>query len=87
MRNYISLGKIDEEHFQLLISLTSITSEKLKTALKHYFVYGESQRSVCEQFRVNSSYFSLKVRLVQDVSRTVLYLYPYYADLYKNTCI
>ncbi|MBJ9214347.1 hypothetical protein I5481_20955 [Citrobacter freundii] len=81
----IEPGSIDKEHFYLLLSLTSISSEKMKSALEHYFVLGESHRSVCKYFGVNSSYFSLKVRVIQDVSRTVLALYPYYAELYQST--
>lgn len=81
----IEPGSVDKNHFHLLLSLTSISSERIKLALEHYFVLGESQRSVCEIFDVNSSYFSLKVRVIQDVSRTVLALYPYYAELYRST--
>lgn len=80
----IEPGSIDRNHFYLLLSLTSISSERIKLALEHYFVQGESQRDVCECFDVNSSYFSLKVRVIQDVNRTVLALYPYYSDLYKS---
>lgn len=81
----IEPGSIDRKHFHLLLSLTSISSERIKIALEHYFVLGENQRRVCEIFDVNSSYFSLKVRVIQDVSRTVLALYPYYAELYRST--
>ncbi|HCZ4708631.1 TPA: hypothetical protein O3H02_004298 [Salmonella enterica subsp. enterica serovar Saintpaul str. CFSAN004144] len=81
----IESGSIDRDHFYLLLSLTSINSERIKLALEHYFVMGESLRSVCKSFGVNSSYFSLKIRVIQDVSRTVLALYPYYAELYCST--
>ncbi|EFE1057635.1 TPA: hypothetical protein PN979_004819 [Escherichia coli] len=78
-------GCVEKQHFFLLLSLTSITSENLKSALEHYFVLGESQRDVCKRFNVNISYFSLKVALIQDVNRRVVSMYPFYNQLYKET--
>lgn len=83
----IAPGSIDHTHFHLLLSLTSINSERMTKALENYFVLGESKKNVCEKFDVNSSYFSLKVRLIQDVSRTVLSLYPYYESLYSKNIL
>ncbi|EEK7814074.1 hypothetical protein G3151_005243 [Salmonella enterica subsp. enterica serovar Montevideo] len=78
-------GTIDKYHFKLLLSLTSITSENIKCALEHYFVLGESRKKVCEDFGINSSYFMLKIRLIQDVSRTIVSLYPFYEKIYRET--
>lgn len=72
---------ISKEHFELLVSLTPIHSQKLKFALFAYFVDGLSLKEIRDQFKVNTSYLSLKIRVIQDVSRTVVSLYPYYHDL------
>lgn len=81
--------QISKAHFELLLSLTSIHSEKLKKALEAYFVDGRNKKEICEKFGVNSSYFSLKVNVIKDVSRTVILLYPFYSELYatKNLTI
>lgn len=73
-------------HFDLLLSLTSIHSEKLKKALEAYLVDGMSKKRACDIWGVNPSYFSLKIRLLQDVSRTVISMYPFYQDLFSVKC-
>lgn len=72
---------ISKEHFELLVSLTPIHSLNLKSALFAYFVDGLSLKEIRDQFKVNTSYLSLKIRVIQDVSRTVVSLYPYYHEL------
>ncbi|WP_201483685.1 PapB/FocB family fimbrial expression transcriptional regulator [Escherichia coli] len=84
MLNNLIPGSVDKSHFYLLLSLTSINSERIRSALEQYFVYGAELKNVCKDFDVNVSYFSLKVRVIQDVSRTVLTLYPYYENLYRE---
>lgn len=81
--NNLMLNTISKEHFNLLISLTSIHSERLKKALEAYFVNGIDKKNICEQFCVNSSYFSFKVKVIQEVSRTVILLYPFYHELFS----
>lgn len=82
----IDPGHIDRQHFLLLLSLTSISSDRIKAALEHYFVLGENRKKVCEQFGVNRSYFALKARVIQDVSRTVVSLYPFYRSMFGDVC-
>ena len=77
-------GRVDKQHFILLLSLTSINSERIKAALEDYFVHGASRKTVCERFGVNRSYFNLKVMVIEGVSRTVISLYPFYEAMFRG---
>lgn len=86
IKNNSMPSNICKAHFDLLLSLTSIHSEKIKKALEAYVVDGMDKKRACEMFGVNSSYFSLKIRLLQDVNRTVISMYPFYRDLFAVKC-
>lgn len=72
-------GDIEQEHFMLLIDISTIRSDKIVKALNDYFVLGESRAKVCEKYNVNQGYLSLKIKELQVLSAKVYNLFPYYA--------
>lgn len=73
-------GKVDKEHFTILIDISSIRSDKIIIALGEYYVHGEKRKVVCEKHGVNQGYFSLKIRELQDLNTSIYNLLPFYID-------
>ncbi|HGH2865853.1 TPA: adhesin biosynthesis transcription regulatory family protein [Salmonella enterica subsp. enterica serovar Typhimurium] len=74
----LSPGKISEEHFWLLIEISSVHSEKVINALRDFFVMGYTRKEACERHNVSLGYFSGAVWRFQRVSQTVNRLVPFY---------
>ncbi|ENR1882776.1 PapB/FocB family fimbrial expression transcriptional regulator [Escherichia coli] len=71
-------GKVVEEQFLLIIDISSIRSEKIKTALWDFFVLGEKRNKICEQYNVNQGYLSLKIKEIQSLVVKLKKLSPYF---------
>ncbi|EBS5579410.1 hypothetical protein DPU24_26140 [Salmonella enterica subsp. enterica serovar Oranienburg] len=76
--NPLSPGLVSEEHFRLLIDLSSVRSERMKNALKAYFVDGKVRKEICKQFKLSAGYLSVKIREIQCLCCRVIDLYPYF---------
>ncbi|HGK5325254.1 TPA: PapB/FocB family fimbrial expression transcriptional regulator, partial [Salmonella enterica subsp. enterica serovar Wandsworth] len=74
----LSPGLVSEEHFRLLIDISSVRSERVINALKAYFVDGKIRRKICEEFKLSASYLSVKIREIQCLCSRVIDLYPYF---------
>lgn len=78
--NYIlQSGSISETHFNLLIEISTIRSEKIKKALHDYLVSGDSRVNVCVRHNVSQGNLSLKIKEIQILSKKVYALNIYYA--------
>lgn len=71
-------GNISYEHFKYLIELSNIHSMKIIQSLEDYFVRGIERRVICEANNVSPGYLSVKIRQLQDISRLVILMYPFY---------
>lgn len=73
-------GAVSPEKFNLLIDISNIYSERIVRALELYLVKGLDRTQACEQAGISKSCFSVKLRRIQDVSRTVVRLYQWYSS-------
>jgi hypothetical protein len=73
-------GTVEQEHFSLLINISSIRSGKVIHALEDYFVNGVKRKIICEKYNVNPGYLSLKIREIQSVSSMVYRALPFYIN-------
>lgn len=77
---YLYAGFVTEEHFSLLIEMSTIRSDKIRKALSEYFVYGESRANVCDKHNVTQGYISVKIKDLQRLSKLVYELQSFYCD-------
>ncbi|ECG8656202.1 hypothetical protein CSM67_004256 [Salmonella enterica subsp. diarizonae] len=70
-------GKVDKNQFMLIVSISSIRSHKVISALEEYFVYGGNRKEVCDNHQVNQGYLSLKIRRIQEVSLKIHHVSNY----------
>ncbi|EHZ9981839.1 transcriptional regulator [Escherichia coli] len=75
-------GSMTQEHFDLLIKIAPINSNKVKLALCDYFVHGYTRKEACEKHNVSQGYFSICIRKVNFINDTVGYLIKYYLPKY-----
>ncbi|HCR3450547.1 TPA: transcriptional regulator [Citrobacter werkmanii] len=73
-------GTVSQEKFNLLIDISNIYSERIVRALELYLVRGLDRTQACEVAGISKSCFSVKLRRIQDVSRTVVRLYRWYSS-------
>ncbi|EAO9945151.1 hypothetical protein R497_24725 [Salmonella enterica subsp. enterica serovar Havana] len=81
--NVLFPGHVSNDQFSLLIDISPVRSSKVINALQEYFVNGEKRNVICEKYHVNQGYLSIKIREIQDLSRRILALYPYFCDKYR----
>lgn len=67
----IIAGKVDSVYFKLLISISAITSHKMRKALEDILVHGYSRKEACIRNNVSQSSVSLKIQHLQYVNQTV----------------
>ncbi|MEC4242084.1 PapB/FocB family fimbrial expression transcriptional regulator [Pseudomonas sp. DSV-1] len=72
-------GRVDKEHFDLLVRFARIRSESMITALQSHFVEGMPQRDVIDHYQVNQSQLSRKVGEIREVSEQVRAAAKYYS--------
>ncbi|WP_237584591.1 adhesin biosynthesis transcription regulatory family protein, partial [Cronobacter muytjensii] len=75
---YDSPGSMSEGHFEILLSLTPINSQKVKLALKDYFVDGCTRKKACDRNNVSQGYFSISMRKVMQTNRLVASIAEFY---------
>lgn len=68
---YITQGSESQERYQLLISLTRISSEDIKAALKDYLVTGLADTTAAAINGVQLSNFTRALKTVNDIAATV----------------
>ncbi|HCQ9044616.1 TPA: hypothetical protein OMI82_004821 [Escherichia coli] len=73
-------GKVDKELLAILIDISPIRSDKLITALGEYYIHGEKRKLICDKYKINQGYFSLKIREIQDLNFRIYNLFPFYID-------
>ena len=75
---YLRPGKVNVEHFNLLVVLSKISSPRIIASLEDFLVQGKKRNEVCQEHNVSVSYFSIKLNQLRQCSRTVFELIPYY---------
>lgn len=78
--SHLKPGRVDKEHFSLLINISSIRSGSVIYALEDYFVNGGKRKVICERHNVNQGYFSLKVKQIQYIDSIVNKILPFYIN-------
>lgn len=71
--------QVNEDHFWLLIGVSSIHSEKIIQALRDHLVLGVSRKDVCERYDVNNGYFSTSLNRLQRISHAAAQMVNYYS--------
>lgn len=65
-------GQVDIRFFRLLTTVCVMHSPNIRQSLEDFLVHGKSRREACEANGVAQSYFSVKYRHMQMVSRNVV---------------
>ncbi|EEQ4634651.1 adhesin biosynthesis transcription regulatory family protein [Escherichia coli] len=78
-KDFIIPGQIDEEHFWLLIEISSIHSEKVIKALKDHLVHGVPRKKVCDEYNVNNGYLSTSLSRLNYINKVASYLADFYS--------
>lgn len=71
-------GEVNGEHFKLLIEISNIRSKKIIYALEEHFVSGRDIKSLCEEYKMSTSYFWISLRRFQEVSHCVARMCEFY---------
>ena len=69
---------LSSEHFDLLVELSSIHSQKIILAMRDHLVMGDSRKVVCERYGVNAGYLSVCIGRLLRVERNVSKLARFY---------
>ncbi|WNI84221.1 PapB/FocB family fimbrial expression transcriptional regulator [Citrobacter portucalensis] len=72
-------GEVHPEQFRQLIALSGIHSTRVIMALEDYLVYGVVRKMACEKHGVSTSYMSVSLAKLQQLSRGVATLASWYA--------
>lgn len=64
-------GQVDIRLFRLLSTVCVMHNPNIQQSLEDFLVHGKTRREACEANGVTQSYFSVKFRHMQVVSRTV----------------
>lgn len=75
---FLKQGSVAQEHFILLVDISSINSQKVIQALEAFLVRGIDRKEACDLYGVSQGYFSIKLKQLQDISKIVVDMYPYY---------
>lgn len=68
-------GQVDMRYFRLLISISSISNHRIRSALEDVLVHGETRKNSCAKYGINQGYFSVKFNYLQFVNQTVFRMY------------
>lgn len=71
-------GEVHPEQFRLLIGMSGVHSARVIMALEDHLVYGISRKKVCEKHSISTSYISTSLAKLQQLSRSVAALVPWY---------
>nr|WP_274539511.1 PapB/FocB family fimbrial expression transcriptional regulator [Escherichia coli] len=75
---YNSSKNMSENHFEILLSLRSINGQKVRLALKDYFVDSCTRKKTCDRNNVSQGYFSISMRKVMQTDRLVASITEFY---------
>ncbi|EGM8070156.1 adhesin biosynthesis transcription regulatory family protein [Escherichia albertii] len=75
----LSPGSLSDDHFWLLINISSIHSKKVIDALRDFLVLGYTRKESCIHHGVSQSYFSTSLSRLQHVNSMMYQLVPYYS--------
>lgn len=75
---YNAPGSMTEEHFNQLILITSINSQRVIFALRDYFVEGCTRKQACERNNLSQGYFSISMRKFIQTNELVAGIVEYY---------
>ena len=76
--SYLNPGEITEEHFHLLMDISSIRGKKITCALRAFFVEGMARNDICSKYDIDPGNLSRKIEALQMLSQSIMALYPYY---------
>ncbi|EFO1599859.1 transcriptional regulator [Escherichia coli] len=71
-------GQVHEIHFQLLMEISPVYSDKVILALRDFLVLGFTRKESCERHNVSLGYLSTTLGRIQNISKSVSRLMPYY---------
>ncbi|EJH1485227.1 TPA: transcriptional regulator [Escherichia coli] len=71
-------GQVHEIHFQLLMEISPVYSDKVILALRDFLVLGFTRKESCERHNVSPGYLSTTLGRIQNISKSVSKLMPYY---------
>lgn len=71
-------GQVHEIHFQLLMEISPVHSDKVILALRDFLVLGFTRKESCERHNVSPGYLSTTLGRIQNISKSVSKLMPYY---------
>lgn len=77
-RYVLQAGYVSEIHFNLLMEISTIRSEKIRKALRDYFISGDSRVNVCSKYNVSQGNLSLKIKEVQILNKKAFELNIHY---------
>ena len=69
-------GQVKREYLYSLVEICEVTNPKMVGALEQVLVSGATRKDACKEFGVTASYFSVKVRQLQNVSILLQSLFP-----------
>jgi hypothetical protein len=71
-------GKVDEEHFELLLSDTKFSGKKVIPALRDHLVRGLTAKEATEKHGVTTSQFYNRLKGIQDKHAFILKALKFY---------
>lgn len=77
-RRRLTPGKMSGEHFNKLMNISTIHSEKVILALEDYCVRGSDRRTACNKFNVSQGYFSICLKKLQRLDQNVADIIQHY---------
>lgn len=78
-------GKMNHEHFLLLVSVSGIHSEKVIFALEDFLVRGLSRSESCYRRGASLSYFSISLRRIREINNSVYKMRKFYLSAQENS--
>jgi hypothetical protein len=71
-------GEVHPEQFRQLIVLSGVHSTRVIMALEDYLVHGVIRKLACEKHHVSTSYMSVALGKLQQLSQRVATMAPWY---------
>ncbi|HAW2654372.1 TPA: transcriptional regulator [Escherichia coli] len=71
-------GQVHEIHFQLLMEISPVYSDKVILALNDFLVLGYTRKEVCEKYHLSGGNFSVALRRIMHVDGVARLVAAYY---------
>ncbi|HFS3216207.1 TPA: PapB/FocB family fimbrial expression transcriptional regulator, partial [Escherichia coli] len=78
-KNALIPGRVEDEHFWLLIGISTIHSKKVVMSMQDYLVHGIPRKNVCEKYKLSHSYFDNSLARLHRISCLITGLIKYYS--------